>query len=56
MGGGDDLPEIEIEGEDAAILCDRLVEDLAVRQPLQALLPEVNDLVPLGAEPLDHAH
>lgn len=46
-----DLAEVQIEGEDDPALRDRLREDLAVRQALEALVAEMDGVVPVLAQP-----
>jgi len=49
-----DLPEVEIEREDDPALRDGLREDLAVGQPLEPLVAEMNCFVCLVAQPGGH--
>ncbi len=52
-GESDDLPEVEVEGEERASLGDRALEDVHVGAPLETHLPPVHGVVPLASKPLD---
>lgn len=49
---GRDLAEVEIEGDEGAVLVCGLAENIAVSEPLQALLAEVYGVATLRSQPL----
>ena len=60
VGGADDLAEVEVERQDDPRFSDGLVEDVVVREAVQTLVPQVDGVVALraqpGDDPLIHAH
>lgn len=49
---GDDLAEVEVEREYGPLFSRRLLEDVLVRQTLQALFAQMDDVVPTRPQPL----
>ena len=51
-----DLPEIKVKGQDGSRFGDGFCEDLPVRHPMQSLVPQVDCIVALAAQPLNDAN
>jgi len=47
-----DLPEVEIRRQHDPVFRERLLEDLAVRHPVQPLIAEMNCIVALAPQPI----
>jgi hypothetical protein len=53
-GGADDVPEIKVEGDEDAILCDRTDEKIPIGQCADADIARMDCVVTLSPQPVRH--